>query len=70
MLSGKKRRRWDQISIHGSWIKGVSAGGCRQYPETFWTNPQYRVSLQSCDEKENTGEVDIKISIVVYYLLT
>ena len=40
----------------GSWVKGVSAGGCRNYPETFGTNPQYRVTLTDPDPDDEDDD--------------
>ena len=43
--------------ITGDWVKRVSAGGCRNYIDTFWTNPQYRITIVDPDEddEDNTG---------------
>ena len=35
-------RRWESMQHEGKWQTFVSAGGCRNYPDTFHTNPQYR----------------------------
>ena len=57
ILIGKKKTRWEEIMIHGNWVRRVSAGGCRNYLDTFWTNPQYRVTIVDPDENDadNTG---------------
>lgn len=31
--------------IHGQWIEGVNAGGCRNDLEKFTVNPQYLLTL-------------------------
>ncbi|KAA0187499.1 Calpain family cysteine protease [Fasciolopsis buskii] len=36
---------WEMCIEHGSWQRRVTAGGCRNYLETFWINPQYRVTV-------------------------
>ena len=36
------RKRWEASAQQGSWQKSVSAGGCRNFPDTFYINPQYK----------------------------
>ncbi|XP_051954909.1 calpain-3b isoform X3 [Xyrauchen texanus] len=53
--------KWN-VSVHeGRWVKGCSAGGCRNFPETYWTNPQYRLSLLEVDNKEKTCTVVVAL---------
>ena len=40
-------------SSDGTWVRRVTAGGCRNFPETFGTNPQFRVTLQDTDEDDD-----------------
>ncbi|XP_059154720.1 calpain-B-like isoform X2 [Physella acuta] len=49
-LSNKKK--WECFKEHGNWIRRVNAGGCRNYLETFWTNPQFRMTLTDVDEND------------------
>lgn len=35
---------------HGRWQRGVSAGGCRNNPDSFHMNPQLSISLAEADE--------------------
>lgn len=53
----KNKKRWEATVHVGSWRRRVNAGGCRNYLETFWTNPQYRVQVIDADEDddENMG---------------
>ena len=37
----------------GSWVKNITAGGCRNFPETFGTNPQFRVVLTDTDDDDD-----------------
>ena len=48
----------------GSWIKRVSAGGCRNYPDTFGTNPQYRVTLTDPDEDDDDDVCTLIVSLM------
>ncbi|KAH9519563.1 hypothetical protein Btru_003015, partial [Bulinus truncatus] len=50
-LSNKKK--WECYKEHGAWIKRVNAGGCRNYLDTFWTNPQFRMTLTDVDDDDN-----------------
>ncbi|XP_052766138.1 calpain-B-like isoform X6 [Mya arenaria] len=45
--------RWEATAEVGEWIPRVNAGGCRNYLETFATNPQYRVTLVDPDDDED-----------------
>ena len=36
------KKRWEMEINQGTWQKHVSAGGCRNFPDTFYSNPQYR----------------------------
>lgn len=47
-LNGKNP--WTLRLYHGRWQKGVSAGGCRNNPDTFHMNPQLSINLSEADE--------------------
>jgi len=51
------KKRWEMTPQNGSWRKRVNAGGCRNFLDTFWTNPQYRIEIVDPDEDddENAG---------------
>jgi len=57
--ANKNKKRWEMSAHEGNWIKKVNAGGCRNYMETFWTNPQYRFQVidPDDDDDENAGTV-------------
>ena len=38
------------LKIYSRWQKGVSAGGCRNNPDTFHMNPQLSINLSEADE--------------------
>ncbi|XP_075179654.1 calpain-1 catalytic subunit-like [Anomaloglossus baeobatrachus] len=41
---------WNSNSFEGKWVRGHNAGGCRNYKGTFWTNPQFLVTVEGDDE--------------------
>ncbi|OCT77965.1 calpain-9 [Xenopus laevis] len=49
-LDEDSEHKWEVIVHEGSWIRGSTAGGCRNFLETFWTNPQIKLSLTEQDD--------------------
>lgn len=44
------RNTWQMRLYQGNWQKGVSAGGCRNNPDTFHINPQLHLLLSEMEE--------------------
>ena len=40
--TSSEKKSWEMRKETGKWQKGVTAGGCRNFIETFHTNPQFR----------------------------
>ncbi|XP_029176499.1 calpain-A isoform X5 [Nylanderia fulva] len=57
--AGKKR--WEMSVFEGEWVRGVTAGGCRNYLETFWHNPQYRITLEYPDDDDDKCTVIVAL---------
>ncbi|XP_018348907.1 PREDICTED: calpain-A isoform X2 [Trachymyrmex septentrionalis] len=57
--AGKKR--WEMSVFEGEWVRGVTAGGCRNFLETFCHNPQYRVTLESPDDDDDKCTVIVAL---------
>uniref|UniRef100_A0A3P8TRC7 Calpain-2 catalytic subunit n=1 Tax=Amphiprion percula TaxID=161767 RepID=A0A3P8TRC7_AMPPE len=48
--------KWALSKFDSSWRRGSIAGGCRNYPNTFWTNPQLVIRLEEEDDDPDDGE--------------
>lgn len=56
-LDGSSSCHWKTSYHEGRWVAGTTAGGCINYRESFWTNPQYRVKIDKlsseCASEQN-----------------
>ncbi|XP_049926341.1 calpain-2 catalytic subunit-like isoform X1 [Epinephelus moara] len=55
-LSGDEFKKWAEIEFEETWRRGVSAGGCRNFPNSFWMNPQFVIKLEDVDDDPDDGE--------------
>ncbi|XP_042333356.1 calpain-9 isoform X1 [Sceloporus undulatus] len=49
-LEDNVTHKWEVTVHQGSWVRGATAGGCRNFIETFWTNPQVKLQLTEKDD--------------------
>ncbi|XP_031455620.1 calpain-8 [Phasianus colchicus] len=47
--------KWDLTMFSGQWIRGSTAGGCQNYPATYWINPQFKIRLDEPDDDHEGG---------------
>ncbi|XP_004536305.1 calpain-B [Ceratitis capitata] len=60
--SGK--RKWEMKMFEGEWTANVTAGGCRNFLETFWHNPQYVITLTDPDEDDDDGKCTVIVALM------
>uniref|UniRef100_A0A4W3GCL6 Calpain-2 catalytic subunit n=1 Tax=Callorhinchus milii TaxID=7868 RepID=A0A4W3GCL6_CALMI len=54
-LTSDKILKWNCALFSESWRRGSTAGGCRNFPATFWMNPQFKMVLEEIDD-DGRGE--------------
>ncbi|XP_071765087.1 calpain-9 [Centroberyx gerrardi] len=60
-LTDNVKRHWEVSLFEGNWIRGSTAGGCRNYIDTFWTNPQFKLALEDADDDDDVCSVVIAL---------
>ncbi|XP_055625913.1 calpain-B-like isoform X2 [Toxorhynchites rutilus septentrionalis] len=55
---------WKQSAFEGEWVIGSTAGGCRNFPDTFWHNPQYVVALDNPDKDDDEAKATAIVSLL------
>ncbi|XP_066260252.1 calpain-A-like isoform X3 [Euwallacea similis] len=63
LLEGNKKK-WEMSVFEGEWVRGVTAGGCRNFLDSFWHNPQYRVTLTEVDEGDEEGNCTAIVALM------
>ncbi|KAK2826319.1 hypothetical protein Q5P01_020533 [Channa striata] len=61
-LDGNSTAHWKTSVYEGRWVAGTTAGGCTNN-SSFWTNPQYRVKVNS-QYSDNHTEKNTLISLI------
>ncbi|XP_061840314.1 calpain-9 [Nerophis lumbriciformis] len=60
-LTDNTKRHWEAQLFEGQWIQGSTAGGCRNFIDTFWTNPQFKMELRDADDDDDVCSVVIAL---------
>uniref|UniRef100_A0A8C4MWV1 Calpain 12 n=1 Tax=Equus asinus asinus TaxID=83772 RepID=A0A8C4MWV1_EQUAS len=47
---------WHIHTFQGRWVRGFNSGGSQPGAETFWTNPQFRLTLLEPDDEDEDEE--------------
>ncbi|NP_001082852.1 uncharacterized protein LOC559822 [Danio rerio] len=55
-LDNSSKCSWKTVRYNGSWEAGKTAGGCLNHKESFWTNPQFRVTIEKLDEECSSSQ--------------
>ncbi|XP_069811445.1 calpain-8-like isoform X1 [Dendropsophus ebraccatus] len=64
-LTSKDQHKWNVTLFNGSWVRGSTAGGCQNYPATFWTNPQFQIKLEEPDHDHDGSSNDPSCTVIV-----
>ncbi|KAM4694197.1 calpain-8-like [Discoglossus pictus] len=60
-----EQHKWDVTLFNGSWIPGFNAGGCQERSATFWTNPQFRITLDEPDDDHVDSNQKASCTIII-----
>ncbi|XP_035208367.1 calpain-A-like isoform X3 [Stegodyphus dumicola] len=63
-LTKHSKKKWEMSMYEGSWVKNCTAGGCRNFIETFWMNPQFRIVLEDVDEDDDDDLCTVIIALM------
>ncbi|XP_047499379.1 calpain-B-like isoform X3 [Penaeus chinensis] len=58
------QRRWQRLMFEGAWVSRHTAGGCRNFINTFASNPQYTVKLEDPDEDDDDDLCTMVVSLM------
>ncbi|KAK6622950.1 hypothetical protein RUM43_008802 [Polyplax serrata] len=58
------KKKWDVSVFEGEWVRGVTAGGCRNNLTTFHRNPQYRITLTETDEDDEDNKCTLIVALM------
>ncbi|XP_068084843.1 calpain-B-like [Anabrus simplex] len=61
---GYEKKRWEMSMFEGEWVSRVTAGGLRNTLETFFKNPQYRITLEDTDEDDDENKCTVVIALM------
>uniref|UniRef100_I3JNG1 Calpain catalytic domain-containing protein n=1 Tax=Oreochromis niloticus TaxID=8128 RepID=I3JNG1_ORENI len=62
-LNESDSSQWKTSVYDGRWVAGTTAGGCLNYRDSFWTNPQCRFKICG-GYSEKDGDKNIMVSLM------
>lgn len=63
-MSVHGKKRLEETVFLGNWQKNVSAGGCANNRDTFWTNPQYCITVKDPDPNDAEDLCHVAIGLM------
>ncbi|CAN7999694.1 unnamed protein product, partial [Ixodes hexagonus] len=64
LLTDSSKKKWEVSIFEGAWVRGATAGGCRNYLETFWVNPQYFITLEDPDDDDEDQNCTLIVALM------
>ncbi|CAN8008823.1 unnamed protein product, partial [Ixodes pacificus] len=67
MLTDSSKKKWEVSIFEGAWVRGATAGGCRNYlgkHNTFWVNPQYFITLEDPDDDDEEQNCTLIVALM------
>uniref|UniRef100_UPI00358FB033 calpain-9-like isoform X2 n=1 Tax=Myxine glutinosa TaxID=7769 RepID=UPI00358FB033 len=61
---------WSLTEHESRWVPGSTAGGCRNFANTFWTNPQFHLVLNQEDVDPDDKTPGCSFIIALYQMKT
>ncbi|CAH8434695.1 unnamed protein product [Schistosoma margrebowiei] len=58
------KRQWEMICEEGEWLRNSTAGGCSNFPNTFYMNPQFHVEVVDPDESDTDGNGTLVVGLM------
>ncbi|XP_068611839.1 calpain-1 catalytic subunit [Brachionichthys hirsutus] len=63
-LQHTQLKKWSSSLYQGEWRRGSTAGGCRNFPATFWLNPQFKLVLQHPDNASQSSDCSFLVGLM------
>uniref|UniRef100_G1KBL7 Calpain 8 n=1 Tax=Anolis carolinensis TaxID=28377 RepID=G1KBL7_ANOCA len=64
-LTSNHLHKWGMTLFNGHWRRGSTAGGCQNYPATYWTNPQFKISLDEPDDDHEGSASEPSCTVLI-----
>ncbi|KFB50195.1 calpain, putative [Anopheles sinensis] len=55
------RFKWKTSAFEGEWVRGSTAGGCTNFMDTFWRNPQYLIDIAKPEDGQDQSTVIVSL---------